>query len=58
MMGNTRKEFKLFTITQYKQEEEYSSSMHKKGWRFTKVVFPGIYSFEKCEPENIEFEIQ
>lgn len=20
--------------------------MHRKGWRFTKVVFPGIYSFD------------
>lgn len=45
MMGNTKKEFKWFTIIQYKQEEEYLSSMHRKGWRFTKVVFPGIYSF-------------
>ena len=25
MMGNTKKEFKWFTITQYKQEEEYLS---------------------------------
>ena len=41
MMGNTKKEFKWFTITQYKQEEEYLSSMHRKGWRFTKVIFPG-----------------
>ena len=57
MMGNTRKEFKLFTITQYKQEEEYLSSMHKKGWRFTKVVFPGIYSFKKCEPENVTYRL-
>ena len=57
MMGNTKKEFKWFTITQYKQEEEYLSSMHRKGWRFTKVIFPGIYSFEECEPENVTYRL-
>lgn len=57
MMGNTKKEFKVFTITQYKQEEEYLSSMHKKGWKFTKVVFPGIYFFEKCESENVTYRL-
>ena len=47
-MGNTKKEFKWFTITQYKQEEEYLSSMHRHGWKFTKVVFPGLYYFENA----------
>ena len=56
-MGNTKKEFKCFAITQYKQEEEYLRSMHRKGWRFTKVIFPGIYSFEKCEPENVTYRL-
>ena len=57
MMGNTKKEFKWFTITQYKQEEEYLSSMHRRGWKFTKVIFPGFYFFEKCEPENVTYRL-
>lgn len=57
MMEKTRKEFKWFNITQYKQEEEYLSAMHRKGWRCTKVVFPGIYCFEKCESENVTYRL-
>ena len=57
MMGNTKKVFKWFSITQYKQEEEYLSSMHRNGWKFTKVVFPGLYFFEKCEPENVTYRL-
>lgn len=56
-MGNTKKEFKWFTITQYKQEEEYLSSMHRHGWKLTKVVFPGLYYFEECEPENVTYRL-
>ena len=44
--------FKFFTIPQYQQEEEYLSSMHEKGWKLTKISFPGFYQFEKCEPET------
>ena len=57
MMGNTKKEFKRFNITEYKQEEEYLSSMHGNGWKFTKIVFPGLYYFEKCEPENVTYRL-
>lgn len=56
-MGNTKKVFKWFSITQYKQEEEYLSSMHRNGWKFTKVVFPGLYFFEKCEPEDVTYRL-
>ena len=45
-MGNTKTEFKWFTIPQYRQEEEYLSNMHQKGWKFTKITFPGFYHFE------------
>lgn len=57
MMRDTKKEFKFFTITQYKQEEEYLSSMHRNGWKFLKVVMPGFYYFEKCEPENVTYRL-
>ncbi len=57
MMENTKKEFKWFNITQYKQEEEYLSSMHRNGWKFIKVVFPGLYYFRKCKPENVTYRL-
>ena len=56
-MRKTKTEFKWFTIPQYRQEEEYLTSMHRKGWKFTKVSFPGFYHFEQCEPENVTYRL-
>lgn len=56
-MRKTKTEFKWFTIPQYRQEEEYLSSMHRKGWKFSKVTFPGLYHFEQCEPENVTYRL-
>ncbi len=56
-MGKTKTEFKLFSIPQYKQEEEYLNTMHKNGWKFTKVTFPGFYQFEQCQPENVIYRL-
>lgn len=56
-MGNKKTEFKWFTIPEYRKEEEYLSTMHKKGWKLTKVTFPGFYHFEQCEPENVTYRL-
>lgn len=56
-MGKTKTEFKWFTIPQYRQEEEYLSTMHRNGWKFTKVSFPGFYHFEQCQPENVTYRL-
>lgn len=57
MMGTTKTEFKWFTIPQYRREEEYLSTMHGKGWKLTRVSFPGFYHFEKCEPEQMSYRL-
>ena len=56
-MGKTKTEFKWFTIPEYRKEEEYLSSMHRQGWKFTKVTFPGFYHFEECKPENVTYRL-
>jgi len=56
-MGQTKIQFKWFTIPHYKKEEEYLSSMHRKGWKFTKVSFPGFYHFTQSEPENVTYRL-
>lgn len=56
-MKETKKQFKWFSITQYEQEQEYLSEMHKKGWKLVKVAFPGWYHFEKCEPEDVVYQL-
>ena len=56
-MGKLKTEFKFFTIPQYREEEEYLSDMHRKGWKLTKINFPGLYHFEECKPENISYRL-
>lgn len=48
---------KFFNIAQYRQEEEFLSSMHEEGWRLTKITFPGFYHFEECEPEHAMYRL-
>ena len=50
-------EFRWFTIVEYEKEQEYLRKMHQKGWRFTRVTFPGFYNFEKCEPEDVVYQL-
>ena len=56
-MGDIKREFKYFTIPQYRQEEDYLSDMHSKGWKLKKVTFPCIYTFEKCMQEHVRYRL-
>lgn len=53
------KKIKLYfaTIVQWKQEQEFLRRQHKNGWRFTKLNFFGLYHFEKCEPEDVIYQL-
>ena len=57
-MGQNRKvEFKVFTVPEWKQEEEYLREQHKNGWKFTKVDLLGIYHFVKAVPEDVVYQL-
>ena len=56
-MGSEKVVFKYFTLSQYQQEEEYLSFMHERGWKLTKITFPGFYHFEKCEPGKVTYRL-
>lgn len=53
----TKQEFRYFTITEYDKEQEYLSKRHKEGWKFTAVTGIGQYHFEKCEPEEVVYQL-
>lgn len=53
----TKKQFKYFTIFEYEKEQTYLREMHKSGWKFIKVTGLGIYHFEKCEPEDVIYQL-
>ena len=52
-----KKEFHLFVLSEYEEEEKYLCDMAKKGYLFEKVTLPGIYHFKKSEPENRIYRI-
>lgn len=54
-MENKKTVFKFFTIFQYRQEEEFLSIMHERGWKLTGITFPGFYHFERCEPKRVTY---
>lgn len=53
----TKKVFKIFTIFDYEKEQEYLRKMHKSGWKLVKVSGLGMYSFEKCDPEDVVYQL-
>ncbi len=56
-MKNTKITIKFFTVPEYEKEQEYLRRQHQAGWRFIKVIFPGFYHFEKCEPEDVVYQL-
>ena len=56
-MSNGKTEFRLFLVPQWKQEEEYLSRQHKIGWKFVGVSGPGLYHFERCEPQAVTYRL-
>ena len=52
-----KKERKFFTIMEFEKEQEYLQKMHKEGWKLVKVTGLGLYHFEKCEPENVIYQL-
>lgn len=49
--------FHIFTIAGYEREEAYLRRMHNKGWKFTGLYIPGIYQFERCQPEDVIYQL-
>ena len=56
-MKELKKEFRWFNIMEYEKEENYLSKRHQEGWKFKRVTFPGVYTFERCEPEKVIYQL-
>lgn len=53
----TKKEFRFFSIFEHQKEEIYLRQQHNAGWRFKKVTGIGMYHFEKCQPEDVIYQL-
>lgn len=56
-MKNTKTEMRFFTVADWEQEQEYLSRKHGSGWKFVKVNGLFFYHFEKCEPEDVVYQL-
>ena len=55
-MKNRKTEIKLFTVADWKKEQEYLRKQHNRGWKLRKINYP-LYHFEKCEPEDVVYQL-
>ena len=53
----TKKEFRYFTIFNLEKEQEYLRRRHAEGWKFVKVNKLGVFHFEKCQPEDVVYQL-
>ncbi len=56
-MREIKKVFRFFTIFEYEEEQAYLRHMHQSGWKFVKVSGFCCYYFEKCEPEDVIYQL-
>jgi len=52
-----KKEFRCFLLTDYGKEETFLREKHTKGYKLVKVTLPGLYYFEKCDPEDVIYKL-
>ena len=52
-----KKVFKFFTIFEYEEEQTYLRQMHQSGWKFIQVSGLCYYHFERCEPEDVIYQL-
>lgn len=56
-MKHRKTEFKYFTIPDWKKEQDYLRMQHRNGWKFVDTILLGFYRFEKCEPEDVVYQL-
>lgn len=56
-MGDKLRKCRLFTIADFKEEEEWLREMHRAGWKLADVGNPCFFRFERCEPEDVIYQL-
>ena len=54
--------YRVFTIADYEREALYFREMHAKGWKLKEVSYSNLvvavkYIFEKCQPEQVSYQL-
>lgn len=53
----TKTACKVFFITDFNQQAQYLRNMHKQGWKLVKISWLFFYHFEKCQPEDVAYQV-
>lgn len=54
--------YRIFTIADYEREALYFREMHAEGWKLKKATYSILlfvvkYTFEKCQPEQVSYQL-
>ena len=54
--------YRIFTIADYEREALYFREMHAEGWKLKEVTYSNLvvavkYTFEKCQPEQVSYQL-
>lgn len=54
--------YRIFTIADYEREALYFREMHAQGWKLKEVSYSNLvvavkYTFEKCQPEQVVYQL-
>ena len=56
-MADMVKEFHVFVLPEYEQEEEFLREKSRQGYHLVQVRMPGMYYFEKGEPKDTVYRL-
>ena len=57
IMCDTIKRIRIFTIADFKEEEEWLTEMHRLGWKLSGMTPPCFFYFEWCEQEEVVYQL-
>ena len=52
-----KKNVKFFSVVDWEKEQNYLREMHRHGWKFVRLTALCVYHFEKCEPEDVIYQL-
>ncbi|MCX4315471.1 MAG: DUF2812 domain-containing protein [Lachnospiraceae bacterium] len=53
----TKTEIRFFTVPEWQKEQDYLRRQHQNGWKLLSVNFLGVYFFQRCEPEDVVYQL-
>lgn len=56
-MSETVMRVRFFTVADFKEEEDWLREMHRGGWRLVSLTPPCFFRFERCEPEDVVYQL-